>query len=145
MINLNSNIKIESIKRVVVYCLSHEKSRRSFSYYMNFLNELDQSLYERKDFNGLDNEGVLTLYNICNQILGESEIWNEYSIITGESLDELRDFNGLDSDRILTLYNISNQIIGESEILDEYYTITGETVDELRNFRNLLYKIITDT
>ena len=92
---LNSNIKIESIKRVVVYCLSHEKSRRSFSYYMNFLNELDLSLYERKDFNGLDSDGILTLYNICNQILGESEIWDEYSIITGESLDELRNFRNL--------------------------------------------------
>ena len=92
MKSLNSNIKIESIKRVVVYCLA---DMRYFNCYIDFLNELDLSLYERKDFNGLDREGILTLYNICNQILGESEIWDEYSIITGESLDELRNFRNL--------------------------------------------------
>ena len=86
------NISIENIKRIVIYCISNEKY---FNCYMDFMNELYDALYERKDFNRLDSDGVLTLYNISNQIIGESEILDEYYTITGETVDELRNFRNL--------------------------------------------------
>lgn len=83
-------LEIKSIKNLWSY---YGANASDYSYLAKCMDRIDQDIYVNKQNSiELNRIEIGLLYNMCNQILGESEIWDEYSIITGEKLDSLRKF-----------------------------------------------------
>lgn len=82
--------EIESMKNLWSY---YGANASDYSYLAKCMDRIDQDIYVNKQNSiELNRIEIGLLYSMCNQILGESEIWDEYSIITGEKLDSLRKF-----------------------------------------------------
>ena len=82
--------KIKNLKNLWGY---YGADTKSYLYIEKLMDRIDQSIFINKlSFIDLSITELKLLFKFCNQIFEESKIWDEYSIITGETLDELKEF-----------------------------------------------------
>jgi len=82
--------KIKNLKDLWRY---YGADTKSYLYIEKLMDRIDQSIFINKlSYIDLNITELQLLFKFCSQILEESKIWDEYSIITGESLDKLKEF-----------------------------------------------------
>lgn len=83
--------KVQNLKYLWLYYGANDKD---FIYIEKLMDKIYENIYvNNQTFIELDYLEIELLFRMCNQILLESDIWNEYSIITGSELENLQDFS----------------------------------------------------
>ncbi|MDN5049031.1 BRcat domain-containing protein [Aliarcobacter butzleri] len=90
--------KVQNLKYLWLYYGANDKD---FIYIEKLMDKIYENIYvNNQTFIELDYLEIELLFRMCNQILLESDIWNEYSIITGSELENLQDFSNFLSELI---------------------------------------------